>query len=101
MSDDEKSNIQIVDGNEILQKISTLESNSWRYTCQNDTARHYSICDCKFYEIFGEDGVGTISQDKNTYLQDYCGVLLIAIKKLTEKNNALEARVASLESKIV
>jgi hypothetical protein len=96
----EKTNYHDIDTDAVLQKIENMDSKSWNYTCQNTNERHYCLCEETFHDNFGDDGYGTISKDKNTFVKDYCGILLMAVKELIIKNKALETQVASLESRV-
>jgi hypothetical protein len=88
-----KENLKPVNGNDILQKISSLNINEWNFKAQSDNVTHIGPSSQDFYNAFG---LG--ESDKTISTIDADGVALAGIQALLEKIEKLEARVAELEA---
>jgi trimeric autotransporter adhesin len=89
---DVKANIAPVDGQTILERLSTIDINSWNYTSQDESIRHIGPMAQDFYTAFG---VGEDSLHITTIDAD--GVALAAIKELAKENSALKAQNIELK----
>jgi hypothetical protein len=87
-----KQDIELVDGSNILEKLSNLEISEWSYKDAPKT-RHIGPMAQDFYATFGlghtEKGIATL---------DSSGVALAAIKALIEENSSLKERLSVLEN---
>ncbi len=96
-----KENFKVVDGEEILNKISKFNLTSWNYKTQDPAQfRHYGPMAQDFYLAFGNDGVGTIGNDTTIASADFDGINLIAIQALEQRTRNQEASIKELHSKI-
>ena len=87
-----KENISVIDGDDILEKLSQLEITRWNYKSQDASVEHIGPMAQDFHRLFG---VG----DNNTTITtiDPDGISLAAIKALIEKSESLE--VSNIELK--
>ncbi len=90
-----KTDIEPIDGANILDKIARLDISQWRYLDESDNVRHVGPMAQDFYSAFrlGYD-------DKSITTIDAAGVALAAIKELNRKTaviDSLSERVARLE----
>ena len=98
-----KENFLPVDGELVLKKISGMKQESWNYKGHDKKLfRHYGPMAQTFYELFGNDSVGSINGGVNTTINggDLSGILLCAVKALeyrTRDIEILKAKVADLE----
>ena len=90
-----KENIRHVDGNDVLDKLSTLPISRWNYKAQDKSIEHIGPMAQDFYRLFelGED-------DKHINTLDPDGVALAAIKALIDKNNLLADEMKQLRERI-
>lgn len=106
-----KENLIPLDGNVILEKLSTIASASWNYKGQDATKfRHYGIMAQDFYHAFGHDALGEIGNDTTINPLDLLGVLVSAIQALEvrtrewqemkNENAAIRQKLMALEEKL-
>ena len=96
-----KENFQPVDGEEVLNKLRSLEIPSWNLIGQDpEKFRHYGPMAQDFFAAFGKDGVGTIGTATTINTNDLAGILMIAVQRLEERNVELRARFEELERAI-
>ncbi len=87
-----KENIQPVDGNEILEKLSELKVSRWNYKTQDESIQHIGPMAQDFHRLFG---VGNNNTTITTVDPD--GIALAAIKALIDKNETLESEIMELK----
>lgn len=96
-----KENFEPVNGEEVLQKLSTICLQSWNYKKQDPkTFRHYGIMAQDFYNAFGKDKYGTIGNDTAVNHIDMMGIAysgIQALEKRTEKIDEQQQRIEALE----
>lgn len=81
-----KENFKPLNDKEVFEKISNVNYSSWNYKGQNSkTNRHYGIMSQDFYDLFGNDGVGTIGDDKTVNPIDMIGITMSALKGANQK----------------
>lgn len=96
-----KENFKLVDGEDVLNKISQFKLTSWNYKTQDPTQfRHYGPMAQDFYAAFGNDGIGTIGNDTTIASADFDGINLIAIQALEKRTVQQEDRIRNLEYRI-
>ncbi len=96
-----KENFKLVNGEEILSKISKFKLTSWNYKTQDPTKfRHYGPMAQDFYTAFGNDGIGSIGNDTTIASSDFAGINFIAVQALVKRNKHQEASIKILESRI-
>ncbi len=94
-----KENFYPVDGEEVLDKLEDLNVQSWNYKGHDPARfRHYGPVAQEFYEAFGDDGVGQVGSPTTINSQDVDGLLLIAVRTLAKKNEALERSAREVKS---
>lgn len=91
-----KENFQEIDGQQTLQKIAKMPIHTWNYKGTDITQRHYGPYAQDFYELFGNDGIGTIGNSISITTQDMDGIMFSAIKELIKENNSLKKNVKLL-----
>jgi hypothetical protein len=93
-----KENVEPVDGEDILEKLESLDVNRWNYKAQDASVEHIGPMAEDFYAAFSVgDNPYTISSI------DPAGVALAAIKELNKKTKQLEKqsqRIDELEAKL-
>jgi hypothetical protein len=92
MSDESmKENMTVVEGEELLNKVSNIPILTWNYTSQAPDVRHIGPTAQDFHRAFGfgED-------DKHISNVDADGVALAAVQALAKKTNELSAKVAEI-----
>ena len=88
-----KEKIIPVDGEVLLQKISTFRLCTWNYKGQDPSAfRHYGPMAQDFHRAFGHDAVGTIGNDTLINQSDFLGVSFTAIQALEKRTEKIEAQ---------
>jgi hypothetical protein len=93
-----KENFLPVDGEDLLEKLKTLDISEWNYKTESDDMRHIGPTAQSFQNVFG---VG--SDGKTISTIDPSGIALAAIKALNEKSkriDELEAKVAELSKQV-
>ncbi|MCW3082663.1 MAG: hypothetical protein JWP12_29 [Bacteroidetes bacterium] len=114
-----KENFQTVDAAEILRKIAAMPITNWNYKTQDKNIRHIGPMAQDFYKAFGVgesdttitsvdiDGINMVAIqaliEKTNELNkkaEEVEELKAMIKKLKDKNNALEARVDAMEKAV-
>ena len=96
-----KENFKIVNGEDVLEKISKFRLGSWNYIGQNpNTFRHYGPMAQDFYAAFGNDGIGTIGCDTLLSSADFDGINLIAIQALEKRSKTQESRIDVLKTRV-
>jgi hypothetical protein len=108
-----KEKHQLIDGEGLLQKIAKFRLTTWNYKGQDPkTFRHYGPMAQDFYAAFGKDNYGSIGNDTLINQADFDGINFTAIQALVKrtddltrineelksKNEALEKRLARLET---
>jgi hypothetical protein len=91
-----KENFQPVDGDQLLDKIESLDISEWNYKTEDDAVRHIGPTAQDFQKTFG---VG--SDGKSISTIDPSGIALAAIKALNEKSkrvDQLETELAELRT---
>ena len=94
-----KDNFQPLDGKEVLEKVSNMPVEAWRY--KDTDERHIGPVAEDFVAVFD---VGTIRENdgtrENQYLaaSDVAGVALAGVKELAKDNRELRERIEQLES---
>jgi hypothetical protein len=89
-----KENFKLVNGEEVLSKISKFRLTSWNFKGQSPRKfRHYGPMAQDFYNAFGNDGIGEIGNSTTINKGDLSGISLVAIQ-------ALEKRTAELQKKL-
>ena len=97
-----KENLKLVDGEEVLNKISKFNLRSWNYIGQDPTQfRHYGPMAQEFYAAFGNDGIGTVGNDTTIASADFDGINLIAIQALEKRSMEQLSSILDLESRII
>jgi len=98
---DAKTNIQVVNPEEVLEKVAALPVSTWSYKTDDEGVQHIGPMAQDFHAAFGL-GVN----DTNITLGDTAGVALAAIKALNqqleqkqEEIDLLKARLDALEQK--
>ena len=96
-----KEKIIPVDGEQLLNKISTFNLCTWNYKGQDSKIfRHYGPMAQDFHKAFGHDAVGTIGNDTLINQADFLGVSFTAIQALekrTEKIEEQQKEIAALQ----
>ena len=93
-----KENFQLVDGEEILGKISKFRLGTWNYKLQDAAKfRHYGPMAQDFYSAFGYDGIGKIGNDTTLCSADFDGINFIAIQALEKRTGELRAKIDEVE----
>ncbi len=103
-----KENFEQLNGEEVLQKISTINFTSWNYKMQDAKKyRHYGIMAQDFYNAFGKDKYGTIGNDTTVNPIDMIGIDMAAIQALEkrtqifkEENEKLKSEVSDLKARL-
>lgn len=96
-----KENFNLINGEEVLQKISKFKLGSWNYIGQDPKEfRHYGPMAQDFYAAFGNDGIGTIGCDTLLSSADFDGINLIAIQALEKRTKQQQETIKKLEDKI-
>jgi len=99
-----KENLLKADGEDILEKISTMWLGSWNFKGpDNLNFRHYGPMAQTFYRAFGHDGVGTCGTDTTICASDIDGINMIAIQALekrTAENASLRSEVDQLKDEL-
>jgi len=79
-----KENFQILDNEEILEKLTSVQYQSWNYKGQDPAYfRHYGIMAQDFFRLFGQDEYGTIGNDTLVNAIDMMGIAMSGIKGLS------------------
>jgi len=84
-----KEDFSLIDGNELLQKISHLSIRRWKYKGTNEY--HIGPTAQDFYKAFN---VGT--DDKGISTVDPAGISLLAIQELIKENKSLRAELEEI-----
>ena len=96
-----KEKIVPVNGEELLNKISTFTLCTWNYKGQDPkTFRHYGPIAQDFHKAFGHDVYGTIGNDTLINQADFLGVsftAIAALEKRTEKLTQQQDQITQLE----
>ncbi|MBN1782240.1 hypothetical protein JW948_13995 [bacterium] len=93
-----KENLLAADGEEVLDKISTMWLGSWNFKGpDNLNYRHYGPMAQAFYRAFGEDGIGTCGTDTTICASDIDGINMIAIQALEKRTAEYRDRICMLE----
>lgn len=88
-----KDNITVLDGKEVLNKISRLEVARWRYIGTQEY--HIGPFAEQFYDLFN-----TGLDNKAISSIDPSGVALIGIQQLIKENEELKSRITELETRL-
>ncbi|SEJ31637.1 hypothetical protein SAMN05216327_108232 [Dyadobacter sp. SG02] len=96
-----KEKFSPVNGERLLEKISSFQLTSWNYTGQEaQLFRHYGPMAQDFYQAFGKDNVGVIGTDTTINQADFDGVNLIAIQTLVKRTEDLQRMNSDLLAEI-
>jgi len=90
-----KTNIRLVDGTDILDRVMQVPIKRWNYKAQDSSIEHIGPMAQDFHRVFGigEDSV-TIS------MLDPSGVALGAIQELNRRNCELTARLSEVTARV-
>ncbi|MBE9468318.1 MAG: hypothetical protein IMY72_08365 [Bacteroidetes bacterium] len=91
-----KENLQAVDGEKILQKITKFQLSSWNYEGEKNI-RYYTPFAKKFFSSFGNDGIGIIGNDSIIDAINFASVNFIAIKTLEQRTKKLKSTQDELQ----
>lgn len=99
-----KENFEVLNTENILQKVARLPLTSWNYKSQPATTRHMGPMAQDFYAAFGLDGIGN---DTTINSSDIDGVNMAAIQalekrtqQLQEENDQLKAKLEAMDAKM-
>lgn len=99
-----KENFEVLNTENILQKVAQLPLTSWNYKSQPATTRHMGPMAQDFYAAFGLDGIGN---DTTINSSDIDGVNMAAIqalekrtRQLQEENDQLKAKLEAMDAKM-
>lgn len=99
-----KENFEVLNTENILQKVAQLPLTSWNYKSQPATTRHIGPMAQDFYAAFGLDGIGN---DTTINSSDIDGVNMAAIqalekrtRQLQEENEQLKAKLEAMDAKM-
>ncbi|MFT3980105.1 MAG: tail fiber domain-containing protein [Ferruginibacter sp.] len=94
-----KENFELLNGESILEKLSTIRFSSWNYKQTNPkTNRHYGIMAQDFYNAFGHDSYGTIGCDTLVNPIDMIGIDMAAIQALEKRTQKITAQDLQIEA---
>lgn len=107
-----KENFLSVNGENILQKISSLHLATWNLKGQDARHfRHYGPTAQEFYQAFGKDDLGSIGNDTTINSQDFNGINIIAIQalekrtaqitELQQENVSLKNQLSRLQTEMI
>lgn len=89
----------LVNGEDILNKISKLKLTTWNYKGQDSKVfRHYGPMAQDFHNAFGHDALGTIGNDTLINQQDFLGVSFIAIQALEKRTEIIKTQQQEIDS---
>jgi hypothetical protein len=90
-----KENFKLLDGLDVLRKLSQIPITEWNYISQNDAIRHLGPTAQDFYAAFGlgED-------DKHITTIDADGIALLSIQALYEMNLDQDKKIEELQERI-
>ena len=89
-----KENFEILNKEEMLQKVAAMPVTRWNYLSQPVSQKHVGPMAQDFYAAFGLDGVGN---DTTINTIDIDGVNMIAIQALEQRTRDLQAQVDALK----
>ena len=92
---DAKENIESIDAQEVLDRLTSIPISSWNYKTQDDSVRHVGPMAQDFYAAFGL-GLG----DRSIDTVDADGVALAAIQGLNEKLAEREREIEDLRARV-
>ncbi|SEI57564.1 Head domain of trimeric autotransporter adhesin [Dyadobacter sp. SG02] len=99
-----KENFEVLNTENVLQKVAQLPLTSWNYKSQPATTRHIGPMAQDFYAAFGLDGIGN---DTTINSLDIDGVNMAAIqalekrtRDLQEENDRLKAKLEAMDAKM-
>ena len=90
-----KSNLDPVDGPDVLDRVDELDISTWNYDDQDDDVRHMGPIAEEFHEEFG---LGT--DEKHISTVDADGVALAAIQGLSERLDEKDERIDDQQDRI-
>ncbi len=89
----------LVNGEDVLNKISKLKLTTWNYIGQDATKfRHYGPMAQDFHNAFGKDALGTIGNDTLINQQDFLGVSFVAIQALEKRTEKIQQQHNEIDS---
>lgn len=91
-----KENFQVVNGEQILQKVNKFQLSSWNYEGKKNV-RYYTPFAKDFFKAFGSDGIGVIGNDSIIDVINFASVNFIAIKALEQRTNELKINQKELQ----
>ena len=99
-----KENFEVLNTENVLQRVAQLPLTSWNYKSQPATTRHIGPMAQDFYAAFGLDGIGN---DTTINSLDIDGVNMAAIqalekrtRDLQEENDRLKAKLEAMDAKM-
>lgn len=87
-----KENFSLVNGEDVLSRLSKVPVSTWNYISEGNGSRHMGPMAEDFYTAFG---LGT--SDKSIGVQDLAGVSIAAVKALEARTAQLQAKTAEVE----
>jgi Chaperone of endosialidase/YadA head domain repeat (2 copies) len=87
-----KENFRLINGADVLSRLSGIEVSSWNYISEGKNVRHVGPMAEDFFNAF-QLGTGNTSIG----MQDLTGVSLAAIKELDQRTNELRQKTAEVE----
>ncbi|OCK55418.1 tail fiber domain-containing protein [Bradyrhizobium sp. LMTR 3] len=90
-----KEGFRALDKSSVLDRISHLKIDEWKYRHEPGSVRHIGPVAEDWHEAFG-----TGDSDKYIPLMDGVGVTLVGVQALKEKNDSLYAEVESLRAEL-
>lgn len=83
----QKEDFQVLDAQEVLEKVVSLPVTNWRYIAEKGNVRHLGPVAQDFYAAFG---LG--SDDTTIGVNDMAGVSLVAVQALAARTDELQAK---------
>ena len=96
-----KENFEPLNGEDVLQKLSSINFTSWNYKMQDPKSyRHYGIMAQDFNNAFGKDKYGVIGNDTTVNPIDMIGIDMAAIQALVKRTNELKDKDEAINKKL-
>ena len=96
-----KENLEPLNGEAILRKLSAINFTSWNYKKQDPKSyRHYGIMAQDFNTAFGKDKYGVIGNDTTVNPIDMIGIDMAAIQALVKRTNELKDKDEAINKKL-
>jgi len=96
-----KENFEPLNGEAVLQKLSSINFTSWNYKIQDPKSyRHYGIMAQDFNTVFGKDKYGVIGNDTTVNPIDMIGIDMAAIQALVKRTDELKNKDEAINKKM-